>query len=736
MKINQIEISKFRGIEETTLACCGDLNVLIGKNNSGKSTILDAIDGFFAVISSQSAVSTSHTDFGKKMDFHRNRDEEAPAINVAVFIQLNEPERRQIFEDIVSEAPQMKNALDAISADDRLRVQVTAITGRSSFAYVSKISFVHETDLDAANRVLLSIDQQAAIEIFEKVDSGKKAEAQSLEVLETGLRIDPEEYQMFRREDRIPRLTRRLGAANPEISYEIENLFRHTESYGDFRRQLEAMAASIQSAARRKATEPISRAVETFSGEAHEVPKYALSIIERISKISIMHLRDRRDPVGREEAQRLLSLKTRRKGPEVLRNIQEIVHSLLGVSIDAFESETTSSTRSENRAEMDVDEVLVEMNGAGIREALRLILDNELGAPDVLLVEEPEIHLHPALEISMLRYLKAASSRTQIFVTTHSTNFLDTSEMRNVYLTRRDPWVSVSLLDYEQAEAAIPDELGLRLSSLFMYDRLVFVEGPSDEAVLREIAPIVDVNLGQNNVGFVAMGSARNFTHYANEATVDLLAKRRVQMTFVLDRDEASEEEVAALVDRLRDLATVHVLKKRELENYLAVPAALARFICEKQVLAGVAAETDITAELVGKQLNECADKLKPLAVNKRVARTICSPVFFNRDAIFDDSSGGNFSERLTNEIDQQATMLSARAAEISSRIADEQHRIEQVWDSQKLDLVPGDELLDLVCQAFGVRFKKRRDGSRLASHLVDSEVPSELVDLLRHLVD
>ena len=117
-------------------------------------------------------------------------------------------------------------------------------------------------------------------------------------------------------------------------------------------------------------------------------------------------------------------------------------------------------------------------------------------------------------------------------------------------------------------------------------------------------------------------------------------------------------------------------------------------------------------------------------------ARAIFSPVFFDRDAIFDGSSEEDFSRRLKNEIDRQAKMLSARAAEISSRIMDEQRRIEQVWDSHKLDLVPGDELLDLACQAFGVRFKKRRDGSRLAGYLVNSEVPSELVTLLRQLVE
>jgi putative ATP-dependent endonuclease of the OLD family len=241
--------------------------------------------------------------------------------------------------------------------------------------------------------------------------------------------------------------SREAAASSPETAFEFESLIAHSESFADFRRQLGTLARSQLTTARRAQGEPLKNVVETFSGQAQAVPNYVSSILKLVGSITVLHLRDRRDPVGREEAQRLLSLKTRRKGPEVLRNIQDTVQSLLGVRIDAFESERTGvASGGDSHAEMDVDEVLVEMNGAGIREALRLVLDNELGSPKLLLVEEPEVHLHPALELSTLRYLKSASSRSQIFVTTHSTNFLDTSEMRNVYLTRRDPWVSVTLL--------------------------------------------------------------------------------------------------------------------------------------------------------------------------------------------------------------------------------------------------------------------------------------------------
>ena len=40
MYLDSIEIKRYRSIENTKLTSCGEFNVLIGKNNSGKSDIV------------------------------------------------------------------------------------------------------------------------------------------------------------------------------------------------------------------------------------------------------------------------------------------------------------------------------------------------------------------------------------------------------------------------------------------------------------------------------------------------------------------------------------------------------------------------------------------------------------------------------------------------------------------------------------------------------------------------
>jgi AAA15 family ATPase/GTPase len=44
MRIQSLEVRRFRSIEKTVLTNCGGSNVLIGKNNAGKSNILSTIE--------------------------------------------------------------------------------------------------------------------------------------------------------------------------------------------------------------------------------------------------------------------------------------------------------------------------------------------------------------------------------------------------------------------------------------------------------------------------------------------------------------------------------------------------------------------------------------------------------------------------------------------------------------------------------------------------------------------
>lgn len=47
MKISQVKIANFRSYKDETVIDLNDLTVFVGKNDVGKSTVLEALDVFF-----------------------------------------------------------------------------------------------------------------------------------------------------------------------------------------------------------------------------------------------------------------------------------------------------------------------------------------------------------------------------------------------------------------------------------------------------------------------------------------------------------------------------------------------------------------------------------------------------------------------------------------------------------------------------------------------------------------
>ena len=752
MKIDSISIKRFRSINSVELRRFGGFNVLIGKNNSGKSNILSAIDTFFNCLQ-DGRIATLEPPFGDSIDFF-DKDTNKP-IQITVTFLLSLPERDVLLRDITAEAPQMQNATESIGPEIKLLATVNITPSPRKFAFVSNLALQnvasHSERQPHQERVILSIGSEAANELHSQLTRSLQLnrDIEALKQINEEERIRYAFNAAARSEGTMRRsvtnifrdIYRDALSITPELRRSVETSFDEATTPEEFKRLLHSLATSKAEEAEAISTDSLKTTLRTFAGQESKVPGYVQKLLAKIAELKVLHLKDRRDPIGNEEAERILRLKTQRGGLEKLRDIQEPVETLLGVKIDAFESgdEVLFPRRSISRAtgaELDVDNFLVAVNGSGIKEALRVILDVEFEKPDILLVEEPEIHLHPALETSMMRYLKKLSSNHQIFLTTHSTNFLDTAEMKNVYLISKTESTQVQHINLEEAEAQVPKELGLRLSSLFMFDRFVFVEGKSDEGILREWASKIRVNFSQCNVGFVVMEGVQNFAHYAQERTFDILTKRQVKILFLIDRDEREEAEVAKLKSRCGDNAEVVILERREIENYLLCPRAITEFIKAKKERASLKdAEVALTESNVKVVIEECAEQLKQFSIEKRVGKMVCKPFYPSRARLFQENAEDSIVKRVSSEI----TTLIEQLQALKDGAVDMHHAqvefVNNEWDKNKLSIVPGDMLLDKVCQKYGVRFRKEQDGPRLAALMTESEINPEIREIIKKIV-
>ena len=699
---------------------------------------MSAIDAFFTAVSNGEII-TLNPSINDELDFYR-KNYDSPA-EVSITFSLKEEEIAELTDSIIEDSPQLTNAVGDLDSDLRLNVQISFILRPRPYACISRISLTPPKDRSNnvdLERILLRIDKGAAASLESKQRQYQNLERRITEIGDLLNSIDRDDWSRLRRDQGVhPPLYRYLARRrrtpiDNDTQQLLETAIDDSSTYDDFRNALEAEIETLTRHTENFGKNELDQEyVQTFAGIDTSVPPYVLKILKKLSEVKVLNVTVDRTPIGREEARKLLNLKMQRGGQEPLRRIQETVLALLGVQIDAFAGDQRVRT-GETLAELDVDDFVVEVNGSGIKEALRLLLDIEFQTPNLILVEEPEIHLHPALETTMMRHLREVSQDRQVFVTTHSTNFLDRADMKHIYLVSKRESTSAQLLNQSEVEEQVPLALGLRLSSLFIYDRLVFVESQTDEDIMRAWASILKIDFNQSNVGFIHMGGARSLSSFATSSTLAFLAKRRLKMWFMLDRDEKDEQDINSIKDILGDNAIASILTKREIENYLVNKRTLSNQIAIKLSEKRTQKINSPKAETIGEQIKKAADDLKKLTIFKRVASILCQPLYPSRSKKMEDIDGMSIEEKITAEIaawEGKLYELKGSITEVTRRQSEE---VDKVWESRHLDIVPGDLLIDRVYQNYGVRFHKSRgDGTKLAMMMKSHEIDPEIRKLI-----
>ena len=154
----------------------------------------------------------------------------------------------------------------------------------------------------------------------------------------------------------------------------------------------------------------------------------------------------------------------------------------------------------------DYYEIFIEVNdgnelplsnfGTGYIEMIiylsNLILD--IDNYSIICFEEPENNLHPQLQKELMDYLIEKLSDKQIFISTHSTCFIDYKIIKNVYKLTHDGKESKINTFYHNDEIDDIDLLKLLTlenSQFFFYDKVILVEGISDKLVLPHFANLL-----------------------------------------------------------------------------------------------------------------------------------------------------------------------------------------------------------------------------------------------------
>jgi hypothetical protein len=246
-------------------------------------------------------------------------------------------------------------------------------------------------------------------------------------------------------------------------------------------------------------------------------------------------------------------------------------------------------------------------SGTGLGQVLAILYVATMSeTPRLLLVDEPQSFLHPGAARELVQIL--SESPHQCLVTTHSPEVI--SAVPSCALIRvdaRDDGAHLTSLDPSSREGlrSALTELGLRVSDMFGPDRILWVEGQTEEACLPIICSGSDARPGRTSFHAVkAVGDFvdRKHARLAFSLYVTLTQSGAVlapTVGFLFDRERMSDKDA----EDLQRLAAVpvRVLRRRMLESYLLDLVAISEVLSKE---GGRPVSVDEIASWVGANLS------------------------------------------------------------------------------------------------------------------------------------
>ncbi|MED4040983.1 ATP-dependent nuclease [Niallia taxi] len=172
-------------------------------------------------------------------------------------------------------------------------------------------------------------------------------------------------------------------------------------------------------------------------------------------------------------------------------------------------------------------------------------LGNNAKVFPMLVIEEPEAHLHPSMQRQLLKFLKQNLKDTkvrQIFVTTHSTHItgaLSLDELICLYKTDNETHVSYPGKVFgtnEESKKYVQRFLDATKSNMLFAEKLILVEGLAEQLLMSIFADYVGKSLEDNHVAVINVGG-KYFDHFLNLFNTNNSAAIRRKVVCITDRD-------------------------------------------------------------------------------------------------------------------------------------------------------------------------------------------------------
>ena len=230
-------------------------------------------------------------------------------------------------------------------------------------------------------------------------------------------------------------------------------------------------------------------------------------------------------------------------------------------------------------------------SGTGVSQVIALLTAIMTVSNAVIMIDEINSFLHPAAVKALLRILQTQYTQHQYIISTHAPEVIAFSNPRTIHLVKRAGYKSsIERLDLSKIGKfrEIAEHLGVSMSDVFAAERVIWVEGPTEELCFPYIYQAL-VNPLPRGMIFISVIATGDFnTKKRDKAMVYDIYKRLttstdtlvVSVAFSFDTEKLTETEKNKMQREAGGL--LHFLPRRHLECYLINPEAIAAFIISK----------------------------------------------------------------------------------------------------------------------------------------------------------
>jgi predicted ATPase len=459
LKLKRLIVSNYRSVKRIELDHLDNMVWLAGRNNAGKSNLLDAFQFL-----SDAATSFEHALASRGHDLVQILHRKKPLFKMEFLFEfvLAAEKRSELIQQLFAENTQVP-AASVLPTDFLSALTLKVVIGRDYFA----------EELSTGN-----LRGERPCLIFSIKGAPKKTEVSygQLEAL------------CKRSKDELP--SEPVAPELPEPSH-------------PFRLRL---------------GRPESGAMFPVSNELADGVRRQFAALEWGAPPSQMPSADSRQPWLAAEAANLPEVLhwVYNNQPSQFRRIEAQVHKLvprLGKLHTPTVHHATTLALVDSRDE-DLVFSLSQMS-SGTRAVVALVAKVMLAVPGAwICLEEPEYCLHPQAQARLMQFLRAESSAKRIFGATHAPAIAGACPISSLFLIRRDADNSTVAVPVTTLNAVpVIEELGVSASFSFESDAVVFVEHADYIPVYEAWAKKHGFHI---RVQFLACGGADTLNYYAN----------------------------------------------------------------------------------------------------------------------------------------------------------------------------------------------------------------------------